>query len=225
MIVNWCVKFLVTVYVVPKKCVEEQYLVAHRKKDPHLYTKEEVEKLMYGGVISDDTSCLEEASAMVDTAKSSPSGKTMKALAFAAEFTTTMHANYLLSGNIADEEMSDEEQKKDNQVRRQDSSITFGAPVRANMRTAGLTTTTVTLSLLQTKFGKLITDKKEIEGFSATTLGLAAKATTSKGDENATAKNWPRMITLDAPSFMSVMQHAINRALREEIYRKAKYNT
>ena len=26
------------------------------------------------------------------------------------------------------------------------------------------------------------------------------------------------MITLDAPSFMSVMQHARNRALREEVY-------
>ncbi|KAD0702495.1 hypothetical protein E3N88_43840 [Mikania micrantha] len=40
----------------------------------HIYTKEEVEKLMSGGVISDDTSCLEEAPAMVDTAKSSPVG-------------------------------------------------------------------------------------------------------------------------------------------------------
>ncbi|GJZ92854.1 retrovirus-related pol polyprotein from transposon TNT 1-94 [Tanacetum coccineum] len=40
----------------------------------HIYTKEEVEKLMSGGVISDDTSCLEEAPVMVDTAKSSPSG-------------------------------------------------------------------------------------------------------------------------------------------------------
>ncbi|XP_023729795.1 auxin response factor 4 [Lactuca sativa] len=39
----------------------------------HIYTNEEVEKLMSGGVISDDTSCLEEAPAMVvDTAKSSP---------------------------------------------------------------------------------------------------------------------------------------------------------
>ncbi|KAI3688195.1 hypothetical protein L1987_81905 [Smallanthus sonchifolius] len=38
----------------------------------HIYTKEEVEKLMSGGVISDDTSCLEEAPAMVDTAKSTP---------------------------------------------------------------------------------------------------------------------------------------------------------
>ncbi|KAK9079079.1 hypothetical protein SSX86_000749 [Deinandra increscens subsp. villosa] len=36
----------------------------------HIYTKEEVEKLMSGGVVSDDTSCLEEAPAMVDTAKS-----------------------------------------------------------------------------------------------------------------------------------------------------------
>ena len=27
------------------------------------------------------------------------------------------------------------------------------------------------------------------------------------------------MITLDAPSFMSVMQHARSRALREEVYR------
>nr|GEU76655.1 auxin response factor 4-like [Tanacetum cinerariifolium] len=40
----------------------------------HIYTKKEVKKLMSGGVISDDTSCLEEAPAMVDTAKSSPSG-------------------------------------------------------------------------------------------------------------------------------------------------------
>ncbi|KAI3822859.1 hypothetical protein L1987_10458 [Smallanthus sonchifolius] len=38
----------------------------------HIYTKEEVEKLMSGGVISEDTSCLEEAPAMVDTAKSTP---------------------------------------------------------------------------------------------------------------------------------------------------------
>ncbi|XP_024985067.1 auxin response factor 4 [Cynara cardunculus var. scolymus] len=42
----------------------------------HIHTKEEVEKLMSGGVISDDTSCLEEAPAiaMVDTAKSGSAG-------------------------------------------------------------------------------------------------------------------------------------------------------
>ncbi|GKB14269.1 probable cytosolic oligopeptidase A, partial [Tanacetum coccineum] len=69
------------------------------------------------------------------------------------------------------------------------------------------------------KFEKLITDKKEIEGLPATSLGLAAQTASSKGHENATAENGPWMITLDAPSFMSVMQHAKNRALREEIYR------
>lgn len=40
-----------------------------------------------------------------------------------------------------------------------------------------------------------------------------------KGHENATAENGPWIITLDAPSFISVMQHARNRSLREEIYR------
>ncbi|KAI3712969.1 hypothetical protein L1987_71539 [Smallanthus sonchifolius] len=69
------------------------------------------------------------------------------------------------------------------------------------------------------KFEKLITDKKEIEGLPATALGLAAQIATSKGHENATAENGPWMITLDGPSFMSVMQHVKNRALREEIYR------
>ncbi|KAK1409904.1 hypothetical protein QVD17_36433 [Tagetes erecta] len=41
----------------------------------HIYTAEEVEKLMSSGVISDNTSCLEEAPAIVDTAKSSSVGK------------------------------------------------------------------------------------------------------------------------------------------------------
>ncbi|KAE8010466.1 hypothetical protein FH972_006834 [Carpinus fangiana] len=69
------------------------------------------------------------------------------------------------------------------------------------------------------KFEKLIMDKKEIEGLPATALGLAAQTAVSKGHENATAENGPWIITLDAPSFMSVMQHARNRSLREEVYR------
>ncbi|XP_024972323.1 auxin response factor 4-like [Cynara cardunculus var. scolymus] len=40
----------------------------------HIYSAEEVEKLMSSGVISDNTSCLEEAPAVVDTAKSSSVG-------------------------------------------------------------------------------------------------------------------------------------------------------
>ncbi|RDY02506.1 Organellar oligopeptidase A, chloroplastic/mitochondrial, partial [Mucuna pruriens] len=69
------------------------------------------------------------------------------------------------------------------------------------------------------KFEKLITDKKEIEGLPATALGLAAQSAVSKGHENATAENGPWIITLDAPSYIAVMQHARNRSLREEIYR------
>ena len=40
-----------------------------------------------------------------------------------------------------------------------------------------------------------------------------------QGHENAAAENGPWIITLDGPSFLSVMQHARNRSLREEIYR------
>ncbi|GFY86720.1 zincin-like metalloproteases family protein [Actinidia rufa] len=69
------------------------------------------------------------------------------------------------------------------------------------------------------KFEKLIIEKKEIEGLPATALGLAAQTAVSKGHENATAENGPWVITLDAPSFMSVMQHARSRVLREEVYR------
>ncbi|KAF9611393.1 hypothetical protein IFM89_032062 [Coptis chinensis] len=69
------------------------------------------------------------------------------------------------------------------------------------------------------KFENLITDKKDIEGLPASALGLAAQTTVSKGHENATAENGPWIITLDAPSFLPVMQHALNRPLREEVYR------
>ncbi|TYJ42370.1 hypothetical protein E1A91_A03G085000v1, partial [Gossypium mustelinum] len=58
-----------------------------------------------------------------------------------------------------------------------------------------------------------------IDGLPATALGLAIQTTVSKGHENVTAENGPWMITLDAPSFSFVMQHACNCALREEAYR------
>ncbi|XP_073044818.1 probable cytosolic oligopeptidase A [Primulina eburnea] len=69
------------------------------------------------------------------------------------------------------------------------------------------------------KFEKLIIEKKDIEGLPATALGLAAQTAVSKGHENATAESGPWIITLDAPSFMAVMQHAKNRTLREEVYK------
>ncbi|XP_050206809.2 probable cytosolic oligopeptidase A [Mercurialis annua] len=69
------------------------------------------------------------------------------------------------------------------------------------------------------KFEKFITDKKEIDGLPATALALAAQTAVSKGHKDATAESGPWIITLDAPSYMAVMQHARNRDLREEIYR------
>ncbi|CAN6810629.1 unnamed protein product [Brassica oleracea] len=69
------------------------------------------------------------------------------------------------------------------------------------------------------KFEKLITDKKDIEGLPPSALGLFAQAAVSKGHENATADAGPWLITLDAPSYLPVMQHAKNCALREEVYR------
>lgn len=41
----------------------------------------------------------------------------------------------------------------------------------------------------------------------------------NQGHENATAENGPWVVTLDAPSYLSIMQHACNRSLREEVYR------
>ncbi|KAK9279772.1 hypothetical protein L1049_013454 [Liquidambar formosana] len=68
-------------------------------------------------------------------------------------------------------------------------------------------------------FEKFITNKKEIEGLPFTALAMAAQRAVSKGHENATVENGPWVITLDAPSYRSVMQHARNRSLREEVYR------
>ncbi|MCL7031174.1 hypothetical protein MKW94_017820, partial [Papaver nudicaule] len=69
------------------------------------------------------------------------------------------------------------------------------------------------------KFEKLITDKKDTDGLPASALALAAQIAVTKGHERATAKDGPWMITLDRPSFQSVMRHSRNRSLREEVYR------
>ena len=97
-------------------------------------------------------------------------------------------------------------------------------------------------------FEKVITDKKELEGLPSTTLSITAKTAIDKvseewqdfqvladsalnliafhtcpfiyqGYENATAEDGPWIITLDGPIYRSVLQHACNRSLREEIFR------
>ena len=45
-----------------------------------------------------------------------------------------------------------------------------------------------------------------------------ARLQSLKGHENDTAENGHWMITLDGPSYLSVMQHARNRSLRKEVY-------
>ncbi|KAI3933825.1 hypothetical protein MKW92_013148 [Papaver armeniacum] len=69
------------------------------------------------------------------------------------------------------------------------------------------------------KFEKLIRDKKDIDGLPDSALALAAQIAATKGHEKATAEDGPWMITLDRPSFQSVMRHSRNRSLREEVYR------
>ncbi|KAK8677789.1 hypothetical protein V6N13_143312 [Hibiscus sabdariffa] len=49
-------------------------------------------------------------------------------------------------------------------------------------------------------------------------LITAAQSSVTKGHENAAPENGPWMITLDALSFIAIMQHALNRVLREEVY-------
>ncbi|KAL4273147.1 hypothetical protein GQ457_13G005630 [Hibiscus cannabinus] len=45
-----------------------------------------------------------------------------------------------------------------------------------------------------------------------------ALSSVTKGHENAAVENRPWMITLDALSFIAIMQYALNRVLREEVY-------
>lgn len=86
------------------------------------------------------------------------------------------------------------------------------------------------LSKLSTKFSnnvldgtkafvKTITDKAEVDGLPASALALASQTAVSKGHEGSTAEEGPWVFTLDIPSYLPVMLHAKNRALREETYK------
>ncbi|KAG1679836.1 hypothetical protein FOA52_012749 [Chlamydomonas sp. UWO 241] len=65
---------------------------------------------------------------------------------------------------------------------------------------------------------KLITDKADVDGLPASALGLAAQQAKGKGHAGATAEAGPWLFTLDFPSYMPVLTHCKNRALREEMY-------
>jgi oligopeptidase A len=61
--------------------------------------------------------------------------------------------------------------------------------------------------------------KDDIAGLPEDSLSLAANMSRARGHEEATAEHGPWTITLDLPSFLSFMQNAARRDLREEVYR------
>jgi len=64
-----------------------------------------------------------------------------------------------------------------------------------------------------------LTGKDQIQGLPEDSLRLAASMARARGQAQATAENGPWCVTLDLPSFLSFMQHASRRDLREEVYR------
>lgn len=68
-------------------------------------------------------------------------------------------------------------------------------------------------------FAEVITDKEGVAGLPGSALDLAAQTAKKKGQEDATAEEGPWVFTLDAPSYVAVVQHARNRDLREKVYK------
>ncbi|CAD7949665.1 unnamed protein product [Amoebophrya sp. A25] len=73
-------------------------------------------------------------------------------------------------------------------------------------------------------FSLKLTTKAEVAGLPASALSLAAQTAKSKFGESdaackeATPENGPWVFTLDMPSYLPVMQHAHDRALRQKMY-------
>ncbi len=68
-------------------------------------------------------------------------------------------------------------------------------------------------------FSLTLTSPDEVAGLPATARQLAAEAAGAAGNDAATPDAGPWVITLDGPSFVPFMQHALRRDLREKLYR------
>jgi oligopeptidase A len=68
-------------------------------------------------------------------------------------------------------------------------------------------------------YALVLTGPDEVAGLPADSLSLAAAKARGRGHDGATAEAGPWAVTLDLPSFLSFMQHASRRDLREEVYR------
>jgi oligopeptidase A len=86
------------------------------------------------------------------------------------------------------------------------------------------------LAELSTRFGNHLLDATkafalelshpgEIEGLPRSFLEMAAQAARATGISGATASEGPWRITLDGPSYLGFMKHAVRRDLRETLYR------
>ena len=64
-----------------------------------------------------------------------------------------------------------------------------------------------------------LTEPEEVAGLPQSALELAAQAAREAGDAHASAKSGPWRITLDHPSLMPFLEHAIQRDKRELVYR------
>jgi oligopeptidase A len=68
-------------------------------------------------------------------------------------------------------------------------------------------------------FALELRDPAEVEGLPPTALELAAESAREHGAAAATPEHGPWRITLDLPSYVSFMEHAVRRDLRERLYR------
>lgn len=68
-------------------------------------------------------------------------------------------------------------------------------------------------------YALVLTNPDDVAGLPADSLSLAASKARSRGHDDATAEAGPWAVTLDLPSFLSFMQHASRRDLREQVYR------
>lgn len=60
-------------------------------------------------------------------------------------------------------------------------------------------------------FSLLLTSPEQVAGLPSSALGMFAQAAKAKGHPDASPAAGPWLVTLDAPSYMPVMQHAKDR--------------
>ena len=68
-------------------------------------------------------------------------------------------------------------------------------------------------------FALTLREPGEVEGLPSSARELLAQAAREAGEEGASAESGPWRVTLDIPSYLPFMEHAVRRDLRETLYR------